>query len=87
MFKQKKVELNLDDVTSLTDRILKMQAFLKKIEKKGRRYKRKQKKIIRRLKRSHRKTYWLVSIELLCIILTNVFQIIFIKNKIISKQI
>lgn len=86
--KLKKVNfLILDDVSKLTKRVLKMQAYLKKIEKKRRRYKRKQKKLIKKLKKSHRRTYWLITFEIFCIILTNIFQVIYIKNKIISKQI
>ena len=83
----KKSKINPEDILDLTKRVRKVRKFLDKIEKKGRKYKRKQKRILKQIKKSHRKTYWLVSFELLFVVATNIIQIIFIKNRIISKNI
>ena len=74
-------------MNKMIGRVAQVQGTLNKIKIKSKKYKRKQQKILYRTKKTHKRTYWMVAVEVVGIIATNIFQIVFIKNQIIKKTI
>lgn len=80
-------KLTPDDVKDLTKRVKRVQGYMNRIERKARKYKRKQRRIHKKLRKFHSRARWLGRLELMGLVIVAVIQIIFIKNKIINKNI